>query len=44
MYILKFFVFVVSMVGCMVARDVHYVDGMLMHPLMGVNYDKSASS
>ena len=31
------------MVGCMVAIDVHYVDGTLMHRLMGVNYDKLAS-
>ena len=44
LYILTFVVFGVSMVGCMVARDVHYVDGTLMHRLMGVNYDKLASS
>ena len=44
LYILTFVVFGVSMVGCMVARDVHYVDRTLMHRLMGVNYDKLASS
>ena len=37
LYILTLVVFGVSMVGCMVARDVHYVDGTLMHQLMGVN-------
>ena len=44
LYILTFVVFGVSMVGCMVARDVHYVDGTLMHRLMGVNHDKLALS
>ena len=31
LYILTLVVFGVSMVGCMVTRDVHYVDGTLMH-------------
>jgi hypothetical protein len=44
LYILTFVVFGVSMVGCMVARDVHYVDGTLMHRLIGVNHDKLALS
>ena len=44
LYILTLVVFVVSMAGCMITRDVHYVDGTLTHQLMGVNYDKLASS
>ena len=44
LYILTFVVFGVSMVGCMVARDVHYVDGTWMHRVMGMNYDKLAAS